>query len=202
MPPTERRISDEAIQEATGQAWDAWFEQLDAADAASWEHSEIAAHLADQDDVSAWWAQTIAVQYERERGLREVGQTRETGYQIGVQRSVDVDPATAYELVTSPEGLACWMGQGAPESLEEGTTFELADGTTGEIRVVSPGSHVRLTWHPDGWELPSTLQVRVNENPSGSTAISFHHEGLPDAATRTAMQAWWRRALEALLDDD
>lgn len=98
------------------------------------------------------------------------------------------------------EGLACWMGTGAPERLEEDASFELDDGTSGEIRIVEPDGRVRLTWHPDGWDEPSLLEVGVTQDTDGTTAIRFHHEGLPDTATREAMRAWWNRAIDALLD--
>lgn len=91
-------------------------------------------------------------------------------------------------------------GDGCPRAAGGGASFQLDDGTSGEIRVVEPDSGVRLTWHPDGWDDPSTLEVRVIEDASRGTAIRFRHEGLPDSATREAMRAWWRRAIDALLE--
>lgn len=125
---------------------------------------------------------------------------REGGLQVEVEQSVDLPVETVYSLLSGAEGLACWMGSGAPEGLEEGVPFELDDGTSGETRVVEPDSHVCLTWQPDGWDEPSILEVRVVEAPDRSTALRFRHEGLPDAATREAMRAWWKRAIDALLE--
>jgi hypothetical protein len=38
---------------------------------------------------SSWWRQSITVGYEQARGKRVVGETTDTGLQVGVQKSVD-----------------------------------------------------------------------------------------------------------------
>lgn len=118
--------------------------------------------------------------------------------EVGAQRTLAPSAAAAWKLLASPEALAAWLGAGAPERLEAGTEYTLDDGTTGEVRVVREGSHVRLTWQPPGWEAPSTVQVRATEAASGRGTIGFHHEGLPDAESRERMRAPWRGALDRL----
>lgn len=125
---TDTKISDEAVERATGRDWGGWFRVLDGWGAADKGHQATALHLAE----------------------------------------------------------------------EHGTEYALADGTTGEVRVVREGSHVRLTWRPPEWEAPSTLQVRAQESGSGRGTIGFHHEGLPDQESRAAMRAHWRGVLDRL----
>ena len=74
--------------------------------------------------------------------MRARGQTVTAGWQAGVRRTFPVATAQAWDLVSSPEGLALWLG--APIALKAGRPYSLPDGTTGEVRAVS-GAHLRLT---------------------------------------------------------
>ncbi len=64
--------------------------------------------------------------------------------------------------------------------------------------VLIANSRLRMGFHPPGWDEPSTLQVRVNPGKSGKTALSFHHERLPDAHAREAMRQRWKDTLAQL----
>lgn len=194
---SDGNISDEAVREATGRGWRGWWKILDAWGARNSAHSEIAKYLAHEHGLSGWWSQMVTVQYEREHGMRELGEAA-GGFQMGTQKTFLPDAGAAWELLAGAEGLRTWLGPGAPDALVEGERYRLADGTVGEVRVVSPGSHVRLTWLPPIWSEPSTLQVRAVASSSGRGAISFHHEKLPDQAAREAMIAHWKDRLEAL----
>ncbi len=135
-------ISEEAVRNATGRGWRRWWKVLDAWGAPQHSHAEIARFLGHEYGLSDWWGQMVTVQYERDHGMREVG----------------------------------------------------------EIRVVSLGSHVRLTWQPPAWSKASTLQVRVSEASSGRGTVVFHHEQLPDQDAREVMIEHWKARLSALAD--
>ena len=125
---------------------------------------------------------------------REVGRTAAVGWEIGVRRTVTAAPEAVWALLRSPEGMEIWLG-GAID-LEPGP-YRLEDGTDGEVRVDEPGSHIRLTWRPPGWEEPSTVQVRVLPAATGTT-IAFHHERLADAMMRELMRERWLGVVEEL----
>ena len=77
--------------------------------------------------------------------------------------------------------------------------YKTAEGTRGEIRSFTPGKHVRLTWQPPHFPIPSTLQVSLI--PSGAkTALRFHQEKLPSAEAREQMRAHWRDVLQKLAE--
>lgn len=198
------RISSDSLREATGRGWEEWLETLDSAGAADWSHKEIVAYLGREHRgaTSAWWRQSITVGYEQARGKRAVGQTADTGFQVGVQRSVAATAAEAWELITSRPEL--WLGQGASVTFEEGERYDVPAGTgspgaSGEMRVVKPGDRLRLTWQPEGWQEPATIQLTLTETTSGKTAIGAHVEKLPDADAREAMREHWREALERIV---
>jgi hypothetical protein len=71
------RTSEEAVRGATGRDYGEWFALLDAWDAGSRAHGEIAAWLIGEHRIDNWWAQTITVEYERARVLRPPGGGRE-----------------------------------------------------------------------------------------------------------------------------
>lgn len=194
------RVSDEKVREATGQEVSDWLHELDHAGAREWDHKAIVAHLVTHHpEVSGWWRQTIAVGYERARGKRAVGQTADAGFQVGVTRSVEATPDEVWEaLVSRPE---LWLGKGASLTIEEGEHYSVsdADAASGEIRVVRPGTRLRMTWQPAAWERPATVQLTLSSTPSGKTAVGAHLEKLPDAEAREEMREHWRGALERII---
>jgi uncharacterized protein YndB with AHSA1/START domain len=197
------RISSDSVHEATGRGWDEWLEALDAAGAADLDHKEIVAYLEREhgDVTTGWWRQSLTIGYEQARGKRIVGETADTGFQVGVQRSVGATPTEVWELITSQPEL--WLGEGASVAFDEGERYEVppengAPGATGEIRVVKPGERLRLTWQPEDWREPATLQLTLSTSESGKTAIQAHLEKLPDADAREAMRTRWREALERI----
>lgn len=192
------RISSEALREATGRDWDGWLATLDDAGASGWNHKEIVAYLAREhaEDTSSWWRQSITVGYEQARGLRVVGETAGTGFQVGVQRTVAATVTKVWDLITSRPDL--WLGEGASVAFAEGERYELP-GATGEIRIVKPGDRLRMTWQPEGWPAPATLQFTLAETGSGKTALQAHLEKLPDGDAREAMRTRWREALERIV---
>ena len=193
------RVSAAAVREATGRGWDEWFAVLDAAGAAELAHGEIVAHLQrEHPEVSSWWRQSVTVAYERARGKRAVGETG-AGFQVSVQRSVAATVEEAWELLTTRPEL--WLGQGVSVVFVEGERYEVPAGggdagASGEVRVVKPGVRLRMTWRPEGWAAPATLQVTLTATGSGRTAINADLEKLPDAEAREVMRARWRAALD------
>lgn len=126
-----------------------------------------------------------------------VGQTKAVGFEIGARKTFAIPLAQAWALLTSPAVVDRWLGAGAAVEWAKGAHYTTADGTTGEIRVVKPLSHLRLTWLPPGWAQPSTIQLRVIANGE-QTVISFHQEQLAGPAARAAMRQRWQAVLDYL----
>ena len=128
---------------------------------------------------------------------RVVGQTKSVGFEIGVRRTFAVSPQQAWDVITSEEGIKLWLGDVSGLQLEKGQRYRTEEGAEGEIRVANPGSHIRLTWRPQGWDKASTVQVRVI--PSGvKTVISFHQENLASGKEREQMRQRWQAVLEEM----
>jgi uncharacterized protein YndB with AHSA1/START domain len=135
--------------------------------------------------------------YEKSKSQRVVGQTKTSGFQIGVRRTFPVSVQDAWQFLTSTAGINIWLGELSTFSLTKGETYTTKDDTKGEVRVVNVGENIRLTWLPQNWQKASTVQVRTI--PHGpNTVISFHQEGLPGAKERENMRQHWRNVLEKL----
>lgn len=127
-----------------------------------------------------------------------VGQTRDTGFQIGVRRTLAVPLDDAWRWLTSPEGVRAWLGEAEGLSFAKGAAYRTADGSRGEVRVFEAGHHLRLTWQPPDWPRASTIQLRVIPSAGGNTTIAFHQEHLPGPDEREARRQHFAAALDAL----
>lgn len=193
-------VSNDAVRRATGRDWSEWEQLLDSEAADQLSHKEIVALLRDGGHVeSEWWMQTVTVGYEKMKGLRVLGQTKDTGFQVGVSRTIAISREAAWCWISSPAGMENWLDVGAGFPLEKSQQYRLADGSTGEVRVVS-GKHIRITFHPEGWPRPSTIQVRVE--PKGEkTVVSFHEEHLPSEQVREERRNHFKAALDSMAED-
>lgn len=189
--------SDDPVREATGRGWEEWAAWIADRGGAELRHPALVSLLRDEGGVeSTWWQQSIAVGFERRTGRRSVGQTADGGFQIGVRKTIPVDPAEAWRRLVSPQGVRAWLGNGTLP-LEAKSTYRTRDGAEGEMRVVKPGAQLRLTYRPEGWDSPSTIQVRILPAATGTT-VSFHEERLPAAAERERRKAHFAAALDML----
>ena len=126
-----------------------------------------------------------------------VGKTKDVGWEIGVSRTVAATPEEVWGLLTSRDGVAAWLGEGAELPAEPKTAYETTAGTTGELRSVRPLDRIRLTWHPESWDHESTVQVVIRPAKSG-TSIRFHQERLADAEERERQRAHWAEVIDRL----
>lgn len=131
------------------------------------------------------------------KAVGTVGLTRSVGFQVGARRTFLVDLHAAWQQLLSDEGRQIWLGRGGDLRLEEGADYELDDGTTGQLRTLRPGSHLRLTFQPPVWPRSSTIQLRLIES-KGKTVVAFHQEHLPDAPSREQRRRHFLAALEEL----
>src|SRR5439155_26121746 len=104
------RMSDEALQRATGCTWQRWVNALDAAQVFKMSHREIAAYIREKYKTPSWWTQMVTVGYERIRGLREVGQKRTGDYEISKSKTIAVPLGKLYSAFSSSRARARWLG--------------------------------------------------------------------------------------------
>jgi uncharacterized protein YndB with AHSA1/START domain len=194
-------LGDDAVAAATGQSRASWFALLDAQDARAWTHKDIAAWLVQEQGVDGWWAQSLTVAYEQERGMRAPGQRSDGTYEVGPSRSVVGTLAEVYALVADDEARARWLDPG------------LADVGAGErVEVIgaTPPSAVRLAWPVGAVGAPADRPGRVtvtlyqprtpDGTPAGKVRVGAQHGGLGSAHDVAALKAFWSARLEALAE--
>jgi uncharacterized protein YndB with AHSA1/START domain len=130
--------------------------------------------------------------------MSPVGQTRDAGWQIGVSRTVDHPVEDVWGLITSPVGIAIWLGEGVTVLSERGG-YETADGVRGETRGFRELDRVRLTWWPPGWTHDTTLQLAVRSAGAGRAMLRIHQERLADADEREQQRRHWQGVLDELV---
>lgn len=170
------RIGDVTVRERTGKSWEEWFALLDEAGAAERPHAEIARSLADEQGVSGWWAQSITVEYEQARGLRDAGRRRDGTFAAGASRTISADAERVRDAFLDAELRDRWL-----------------PGIGAEIRSGAQDRAVRLDL-ADGTRLLATLDAA---GPS-RTAVAVEQSRMTDPAAVAPAKAYWKGRLDAL----
>lgn len=131
--------------------------------------------------------------------MSPVGKTRDAGWQIGVSKTIDRPVEDVWSFITSPEGIAIWLGEGVTVLSELGAGYETAAGVRGETRSYRELDRVRLTWQPPGWRHETTLQLTVSPAGAGRARLGVHQERLADAEEREQQRTHWRGVVDALV---
>lgn len=192
------KISESAVKQATNKTWNEWHQTLSKENASNMSHKEIVSLLRNRHKISHWWAQTITVDYEKLIKRRLIGQTVSTGFQVGVQTTLNLPLKEAWNFLMSSTGIITWLGVVPDFDLSQTKKYQTENGVIGEIRVFRPFHHIRLSWKPKDWSKTSTLQFTVVSNSPNKTSIRVHHEKLADAKTRIKMKNHWNNVLGEL----
>lgn len=169
-------MSDDTIAAKTGRTWQEWARVLDADDAASMPHRDIAALVHRKHRVGDWWAQTVTVGYERIKGLRERGQRRSGAYEAGKSRTFNVPVKALFKA---------WA--------DDATRRRWLDGVEAAVRTATPPKSIRLQW-PDG----TIVAVWFTAKSEGKSAVALAHTKLRDSAASAHAKKYWTDRLDAL----
>jgi uncharacterized protein YndB with AHSA1/START domain len=129
--------------------------------------------------------------------MSAVGQTKDAGWEVGVSKTLPYSVPVLWEFLTSPAGQAIWLGDEV--SLEPGSTYRTASGTTGEVRSYREQDRLRVTWRPAGWSHDSTVQLAVSGS-GPKTVLRFHQERLADADERIQQRTHWQNVMTAMVE--
>ncbi|MGP4111692.1 DUF4287 domain-containing protein [Streptomyces sp. 4N509B] len=175
--PLTRRMSDDAVRARTGRGWDEWFALLDEWGAPAHSHTEIARWLVEKHALGGWWAQSLSVGYEQERGMRTPSQHVDGAFAASASKTVNVAAERVSEAFTDPALRERWL-----------------PGARIAIRTSRPGRSLTADWN-DG---ASRLSVYLTVQGETKTRVGLQHRRLPDAATAERMKTHWRSAFSRL----
>ena len=169
-------MRDAIIAAKTGRSWAQWVDTLDAAGAATRNHTEIAALVHEKFGVPGWWAQGVTVGYERIRGRRSKNQVAGGTFAVSKSRTFAVPVATLVKAL-APRQRAQWLGETARKerkSTAKTVRWIEADGTWVDVFPIHKGA------------AKSTANVQ--------------HSRLPSRADVDTWRARWAERLQALAD--
>jgi uncharacterized protein YndB with AHSA1/START domain len=161
----------------TGRSYREWFADLDAWEAASASHKEIAAWLTAERAVPGWWAQNITVEYERARGLRAVGQGRDGLFSVNASKTVAAPVEALYAAFVDPHRREEWL-----------------PGVQLGERTATPHKSARFDWG----EGSTRVVVGFDAKTETKSVVALQHERLPDSESAATMRAFWRERLSTL----
>ncbi|NEA37116.1 SRPBCC domain-containing protein [Streptomyces sp. SID13031] len=129
--------------------------------------------------------------------MSTAGLTKDSGWEVGVSKTLQYSVPELWDLLTSPNGLTLWLGEGA--ELAVGSRYETADGTTGEVRSYREHDRIRVTWQPADWSHDSTVQLALSGS-GPKTVLRFHQERLADADERTRQRTHWQDVMTTVIE--
>ena len=179
--PAVLPMSDDAMRRGTGRGWEEWFDLLDAWGAADRTHTEIARWVATEHATRGWYAQGVAVGYERASGRRAVGQYAD-GFRISATKTVDASVDRLYDAFLDESIRRLWLPDG-------GLHVRTANEST-----AAKSKTARFDWG-DG---ATRVTVFFVPKDDGRSTVSIQHERLDDAGEAERMKSFWRGRVAAL----
>lgn len=174
-------MSDDKIAAKTGRTWRDWVRVLDADNAASMPHRDIALLVGSKHGAAMWWAQTVTVGYERIKGLRERGQRRSGEYEVGKSKTFGVSVNTLFDAWANAATRRRWL-----------------DGVKLVVRTANRPKSMRLQW-PDGTLVVVGFIAKGSAAKGGAkSVVSLAHTKLPTRAASDAAKKFWTNQLAAL----
>lgn len=176
-PETLGGISSDAVRAKTGKDWAEWLAALDAENAQTLKHKQIAELLSTKYAVPLWWCQMVTVGYEQARGLRAVHQKTD-GYSASASKTFNAPLAALYHAFADETLRGKWLGR------KQYT-----------ITKATPNKSVRIAWGKAG-----ATRVGINLYAKGKTKsqIALEHEKLGSADEVAQMKTYWKGAFEKL----
>lgn len=171
-PPTS--ISEAKVKEATGRGWMGWFVILNLMEATSIPHKEVAKRLKEQHGAPSWWAQMIAVEYERARGGRKKNERAGGTYAVNVTKVMPVSLSKLFAAATAKR--KDWFPPGA---------FEETSKTKDKY------------WRGK-WKAGRKLEFGFIAKGDGKAQIALEIGKLPSPVEVEQERAAWKKAMEKL----
>jgi hypothetical protein len=170
--------SDQTMTRRTGYSWPEWIRLLDADNAGTRTHGEIARLVHEKYNVSGWWSQTVTVGYERLKGRRERGQRIGGSYEASKSKTFNVPVRVLYD--------ACADGT---------TRRQWLDGVDAKVRTATAAKSMRLQW-PDG----TIVALWFVGKGAGKSTLSLAHTKLTGKTAMEKAKAEWSTRLHALAE--
>jgi hypothetical protein len=169
-------ISDKALEKATGAIWQTWHERLESIGARDLTHKEIASRLVSDYQVPGWWAQSLAVRYEKVIGRRTTGQSNDGSFSTSVSKTIDG---------SMDDVLGWWL-----QKVESLADFNQVAIVTSSVTETEKWRNYRVAL-ADG----SRVVVGIYAKTPTKAGFGLQHEKLASAEIAEAWRVYWKTLL-------
>jgi hypothetical protein len=166
--------SDKIIEARTGCTWKRWVGALDYLKADKWSHTKRASYIAETYKIDGWWAQAVAVGYERIKGLRAIGQRLDGTYEASKSKVFPVTLSRLYRAWFHSKTRKAWL----PDELT--------------VTTANRNKTMRIKW-PDG----SNVAVYFLSKGAAKAQVSVQHMKL-DKDGQAKMKEFWKERFASL----
>ena len=168
-------LSDAKVKEHTGCDWAKWVYALDRKKAYELTHTELAKLIQEKYKTPDWWTQTVAVGYERIKGLRVKGQRRDGSYSANKSRTFNVPVERLFEAWTDTRTRNEWLGD-----------------KNVKIRKATPSKSIRLQ------QDDAIIAVMFTRRGAAKSAVAIDEGKLPSKEAAEAVKQYWSDRLDDL----
>lgn len=169
------RVSDEAVKKATGKKWTDWFKILDKEKSGKKSHKEIAQWLYDNYPVSGWWSQMLTVEYEKEKGMRELYQ-KPGGYEVSISKTINVPLNVLYNYFSEEKHRKKWLNEKI------------------EITLKTSDKSLRAVWE----DKKTRISVYFQSKGDNKSMVSINHMKLMNSKEAKNKKIFWTDKLNTL----
>ena len=168
-------MSDASIKKGTGCAWERWVKALDHDGAKEMTHRDLARHIRAKYDTPDWWTQTVAVGYERIRGLRARGQRRSGEWEVTKSKTIAVPMKKLFAAFNDAKKRAKWLDAKIT------------------VRTSRPEKSMRVHFE-DG----TPIDIGFYPRGESKSQVAIQHSKLASKADADRMRAFWAEKLDVL----
>ena len=172
---TKPKVSDEAVERATGRNWAEWCRVLDGEGARKMMHADIATLVHEKFNAPPWWSQMVTVGYEQLRGLRVLHQKGKV-FEISRSKTIAAPIGRVYRAWSSAADRKRWLA-------DPGIT----------VTTARANKSMRFAWI-DGKTRGEASFVDRGDR----TAVTVAHYKLSSEKAAGKMKTYWGKQLESL----
>jgi hypothetical protein len=166
---------DEVVRTATGRGWDEWRELIDAWPGRDDGHAAVVRWLQQEHAVDGWWAQAVAVGWERLSGRRLPHQVADGTFTANRSATMAVDAEALGSRLRDPASLP-----------------GLFPGTPVTLRSRASANDVRLGFDE------GVAVMAIEPRADGRVTVHVSHEKLASPEAVQRWKAFWGEWLDAL----
>ena len=170
------KTEQSGVERGTGRDRPEWFALLDAWGAAGKAYREVAAWLAGEHGLSAWWAQKLTVEYQESRGLRPAGVRPDGTFEVGASKAIRAPVDKVVAAFVEPAIREGWL-----------------PGVSLTARETDPARPLRFDWDGGGSRVVVTSAAAADK-----TQVTLLHQRIASAEQAAELKTVWRTRLDAL----